>query len=526
MNVVRGIVLLALGVLSLIGSGGPEGAINATAAIQPNIIFILTDDMRADDLVGMPYSQDALIGAGTTFGNAFVTTPICCPSRASALRGQYTHNHGIWSNKPRFLGEPSSFPRFYADGEEASTVATWLHDAGYRTALVGKYLSHFTDAVPPEYVPPGWDEFTPQARGRYYGFHLIEDGAVVKYSRKSGAYSTDVFTDKAVDFVRRAGQGDQPFFLYLAPLAPHDTAVAAARHADAFPDVAAPRGPAFNEADVNDKPRRIQNLPVMNDDVIAKMDTVYRARLQTLLAVDEMVATLDQALAETGALDNTYIVFTSDNGYFLGEHRFPDGKGGPYDEAIKVPFVVRGPGVAAGRVDARLVTIADVAPTFADLAGTQPAPFVDGRSLVPLLHGDETVPWRASLLVEYRWPATGTFAWDTLVPWDNLQPAPAPVPRRAPADADSAGAEDADAADDAEEELVPPFRVLVTSEMRYVEHQDGAIELYDVASDPAEIENIAAQTPAAELDRLSAALNRLVGCAAASCRVAEDAVLD
>src|SRR5262249_41654499 len=138
----RGVILLALMTLSIFSSiVGPAAARAATAASKPNIIFILTDDMRVDDVQQMPYVRDKLAPAGLTFTNSFVTNPICCPSRASILRGQYVHNHGIWSNEPEFRGEPSAFAQFYADGLEDSTVATWLHDAGYRTALIGKYLN-------------------------------------------------------------------------------------------------------------------------------------------------------------------------------------------------------------------------------------------------------------------------------------------------------------------------------------------------------------------------------------------------
>jgi arylsulfatase A-like enzyme len=481
----RGITFLALLTLSIVSSlAGLPPASDVTAATQPNIILILTDDMRADDLVAMPYVRDTVGSAGITFTNAFVTTPICCPSRASILRGQYSHNHGVWSNEPEFRGEPSSFPLFYATGQEDSTIATWLQDAGYRTGAIGKYLNNYPDTAPEGYIPPGWDEWVVQSRGRYFGFDLIENGTLVRYPKADGVYSTDLFAERAVDFVNRAVAREQPFFLFLSPRAPHHIPDVPERHADAFRGEKAPRGPAFNEEDISDKPSHMQDKPRLSQEEIREIDSGYRGRLQTLLSVDEMVAALDEALTESGAIDNTYVIFTSDNGFFLGEHRIPFSKDAPYDESIKVPLIARGPGVPAGRVENRIVLNIDLAPTFAELAGVQPDRFVDGRSLVPLLQGDDDARWRQMALAEFR----------SLDPNDPF--------------------------------FAPSFNALITEELRYIEYDEGEIELYDIAHDPAEIDNLAAETPSRELRRLSAALAALTDCAAASCRSAEDRSID
>jgi arylsulfatase A-like enzyme len=465
----------------------PKLGLSATAARSagpPNIILIITDDMRVDDLAAMPRTQELLVARGLTFSNAFVTTPGCCPSRASILRGQYTHNHGVL----RSSGDMGGFDRFHELGRETSTMATWLHDAGYRTALIGKYLNEYPQGVAETYVPPGWDEWIAATKEGYVGFELNENGSLVRYGKHADAYSTDIYAEKAADFVQRAAAEGQPFFLYVAPRAPHSPPEAAPRYAASFSDAKAPRGPAFNEADVSDKPNWVANGAPLTDDEIHNLDDEFRSRLQTLLAVDDLVATLDEALEANGVAENTYIVFTSDNGYDMGEHRQLLGKGTPYDASITVPLVVRGPGVEAAATDDHLVHLADLAPTFAALAGTTPPDFVDGRSLLPLLEGAPTGPWRDSLLVEYYRLGLGDAPDD-----DVGRP---------------------------EDEKQPSYKVLVTADLRYVEYDTGERELYDLTSDPDELNNLANST---DLAPFSTVLAALAACATATCQAAEDA---
>ncbi|MBW3631871.1 MAG: sulfatase [Chloroflexi bacterium] len=480
------IVLIALLFSSLPHIGG--SSIQAHAATRPNIVLIVTDDMRVDDLEVMPRARELLAARGTTFANSFVTTPGCCPSRASILRGQYTHNHGVL----RSSGEFGGFDRFHALGEEDSTLATWLHAAGYRTALIGKYLNEYPRGVEPTYVPPGWDEWAAATKEGYFGYELNEGGELVRYGKRQDDYSTDVFAAKAVEFVQRSAAAEQPFFLYLAPRAPHAPAEPAPRHEASFAGATAPRGPAFDEADVSDKPGWVYRGPPLTAPEVRQIDEEYRGRSQALLAVDDLIAALDDALAASGVDDETYVVFTSDNGYHLGEHRQLSGKGTPYDESIKVPLVVRGPGVAAGRVEDRLVLNADLAPTFAELAGATSPDFVDGRSLVPLLRGELATTWRQALLVQYYRLGLGT------------------------GDPEEAGGRP-------EAEKQPSFRLLVTANGRYVEYEDGERELYDVASDPYQLDNRFMGTDPGELERLSAWLSSLADCAEARCRALEDA---
>ncbi|MBW3633162.1 MAG: sulfatase [Chloroflexi bacterium] len=483
----------------------------------PNIIVIVTDDLDARSVACLPNVQALLAAEGVTFTNAFATTPLCCPSRASILRGQYAHNHGVLSNS----GDNGGFPTFYRLGDEESTVATWLQDTGYRTALVGKYLNRYPKGAPASHVPPGWDEWSAFASsdedegGSYYsGYALNVDGDTVFYGQQPAEYSTDVLTAEATDFVDRAATSGDPFFLYIAPFAPHGPSTPASRHTGAFADVQAPRPPSFDEDDVSDKPTWVQALPPLRADQIALLDDRYQRRLRSLLAVDEMVASLIETLTAAGTLDNTYILFTSDNGYHLGEHGIPVGKQSPYDESLRVPLIVRGPGVPTGVVEEAIALNIDLAPTFAELAGASPAPFVDGRSLVPLLHGETPAGWRQGFLVEH-YGRTLPDQWGTS----------GPVPmEEASRDGDEDDLEEADG-----DEVIgvtpidsPPYLGLRTEQYLYVEYANGERELYDMPADPYQLQNLAATADPALLADLAARLDQLRVCAGADCRSAED----
>jgi arylsulfatase A-like enzyme len=496
-----------------------------TDALPPNIIVIVTDDLDARSVACMPHVQSLLAQEGVTFANAFVTTPLCCPSRASILRGQYAHSHGVLSN----AGDNGGFPAFYRLGDEDSTVATWLQDAGYRTALIGKYLNRYPKGAKESHVPPGWDEWSAftssdeDEGGSYYsGYALNKDGTMVLYGQQPSDYSTDVFAAKATDFVDRMVAASEPFFLYIAPYAPHGPSTPASRHTGTFANVGAPRVPSFDEADVADKPAWVQAFPALDDDQIALIDDRYQRRLRSLLAVDEMVASLVETLGTAGVLDNTYIVFTSDNGYQLGEHRLPLGKQSPYDESIRVPLIVRGPGVAAGAVVDSIALNIDLAPTFAELAGASPAVFVDGRSLVPLLDSDLPAEWRHGFLVEH---------YDRTVPGQWGASGPIPV-AATPEDEDQEALqlelalEEGDAIAGVAPIDSPPYLALRTEQYLYVEYANGERELYDMQTDPYQLRNLAATADPALLAEFAANLDHLRLCAGADCRAAEDGPLD
>ena len=353
------------------GCGPPTGVLQAPD--RPNVILILTDDLDARLLEERPESYPnirKLAAEGTTFENAFVTDPLCCPSRATILRGQYAHNHRIVGNWwPR-----GGSKKFRVLGLGGSTLATWLQDESYRTVLIGKYMNDYFGTR----VPVGWDDWYAIA-GNFRSTDLNQNGRIVSHNPERH-HLDDVLAQKAVGYVRDTSADEQPFFMWLGTKAPHAPATPAPRHEEAFPDARLPRPPSFNEHDVSDKPEWVRDNPPLKPKRIAPMDGLYRDRLRSMLAVDEAVGRLIDALRESGELENTYVFFTSDNGWHAGEHRLTTGKWTAYEEDTRVPLIVRGPGVAEGRELEHLALNNDLAPTFADLSGVTPPDFVDARS--------------------------------------------------------------------------------------------------------------------------------------------------
>lgn len=457
-------------------------------ANRPNFVFILTDDLDATlgTLDYMPKLQTLVTAQGLTMNDFFVSHSLCCPSRSTILRSQFTHNHGIYRNDPPYGG----FEKFYAQKYETSTLATWLQAAGYRTVLLGKYLNGYPFREDRAYVPPGWSEWYSAVKGNAFAgfkYTLNENGTLVDYEELGqggpSQYATDVLGNKAIDFIQRASADGVPFFMYLSTYAPHVPVKAAPRHVDLFPDIKAPRTVSFNEEDVSDKPASIQNDPQLSPEEIIELDEEYRGRLQVMQAVDEMIAGLVQTLQETGELDNTYIIFTSDNGYHLGQHRLRNGKGSPYEEDIRVPFIIRGPGIQAGAMlDGYLAGNVDIAPTIAELAGVTPPDYVEGRSMAGLLTGTMPAGWRDGYLLEFYGYNDANTTSDTPPP-------------------------------------TPEFIGLRTLDYLYAEYADGFVELYDLKTDPYQMDNIASSSDPSLLAHLSAWLRAYAQCAADTCRL-------
>ena len=342
---------------------------------RPNILFILGDDLRASDLERMPKTQSLLTKQGVKYTKAWTTRSLCCPSRASTLRGQYAHNHKVWVN----VETSGGFWSFLDQGHEDSTVATWLNAAGFATILIGKYLNRYGldrdgNRAPTTHVSPGWD-YWHAWQGTYSGtdasYRLNENGRLVTYNR-SQIHDTDLHARTAEDFIRNTA-GDRPFFMYLAPNAPHDPAYFAPRHANLFTSTPLPKLSSFNEADVSDKPQWVRNKPLLSPTAVSNLTIFYRKRLRALQSLDEMVGRLVNALRATGKLSNTYIVLTSDNGIYLGEHRL-QAKGAAYNASPRVPLLIHGPGVPRGVTRPRMALNNDLAPTFASWAGITPLP--------------------------------------------------------------------------------------------------------------------------------------------------------
>lgn len=417
-------VLIGLASLALAAPAG---------AAQPNIVLIVTDDQRSDTLAHMPTVQSELAGRGVSFENGFVTNPLCCPSRASILTGAYSHTNRVYMNDG-FMGGFNGF-------RDESTVATWLDDVGYETALVGKYLNGY----PGSYVPPGWDRWVAFTKTGYYRYGFNIDGEDFPITDQT-TYSTDFLSQEAVSFLQAA---TRPFFLYFAPFAPHEPATPADRHKSAFSSLPAWRPPSYNEWNVSDKPLWVQAKARLDAAQSAKLDAFRIRQLGSLLAVDEAIGSILQTLSRTGDLSNTLIVFMSDNGYLWGEHRLR-GKTYPYEESIRTPFVVRYDAlVGTARADARPVLGIDVAPTFAALAGTA-APGADGRSILPLLGAEDGMSWRTRFLVE------------------------------------SMGANP------------PTYCAVRTLRYAFVTYSTGGRELYDLATDPYELRNRAGEPASAK----------------------------
>ncbi|WP_235030333.1 sulfatase family protein [Nonomuraea solani] len=445
---------------------------------RPNIVLIMADDLETGTLPYFPNITRHLVRQGASFDRFFVTNSWCCPSRASILRSQYVHSHGVLTN----TAPEGGFDRFHAQGLERSTIGTWMRQAGYRTGLMGKFLNHYPGKTAEEtFVPPGWDEWDVPVRNLYeeYGYRLNENGALREYGWSEPDYLSDVLAGKARDFI--AGS-DEPFFLYLAPIGPHNPANPAYRHADAFPLVMAPRTPSFDQEDVAGEPLWLRTRPPLSQPARDAIDERFRTRLRSMLGVDDLVGSVVSALEEAGKLDNTYLFFTSDNGFHLGTHRLGQGKTTPFEEAIRVPLVVRGPGVKADSTIAHMGATVDLAATFAALGGATAPSFAEGRSLVPLLKGASPAQWRRNVLVEFTRPANRASAAQT---------------------------------------PVPAYQALRTEQYTYVRYETGERQLYDLHADPYQLRNLIDGADPALLASLDARLTAMASCSGASCRVAD-----
>ena len=416
----------------------------ARSAAPPNILFILTDDQTVEEFNPntMPYLRSEPGGKWVKFTNAIVNTPLCCPSRATILSGQYAHHHGVVNNhKGRQL-------------KDSATVATWLNSAGYRTSLIGKYLNGYPFRnVPANYIPPGWDEWNAFVKEPgYYDYTLNENGTLVTYGATSADYSTDVLKRRALQFL---GGSAEPFFLYFAPYAAHDPYTPAPEYASAFSDLQMHRSPSFNEADVSDKPEWIRSRSLLTARKQQNQDRDRRSQYRALLSVDDAIEEFFSALNSRGILDNTVVVFMSDNGHLLGEHRVRT-KVSEYEESQAVPLWVR-VGSAVAKVEPSLVSNVDLASTLTELAGVTPTIPQDGRSLVPLLNGSAS-GWRYGVLLEWFGETAASKA-----------------------------------------SLAPPYWGVRTRTHKYVELSTGEKELYHLAVDPYELQNVAGDPAYAQI---------------------------
>jgi len=484
------IVAAALGSL-----GSSTDAAGGAPAVQkrPNVVVLMSDDQTQEEMRFMGRVQDLIGGKGATFPTSVTNWPLCCPSRATFQTGQYAHNHGVLGNSPPLGG----FERL----DTSRTLPVWLQRSGYYTAHIGKFLNGYeTSEVA---VPPGWSEWHgSKTTYRFYGYQLLEDGQINTYGSadenpddpaQPGTYSTDVYSRKAVELIERRAPSRQPFFLSVAYLAPHsggpdqppsepagrceNTAKPAARHIGAFADLPLPRPPSFNEPDISDKPESLANREPLGAREISRAKRNYRCRAESLLAIDEGAKQVVDALRASGELDNTLLIYTSDNGFFHGEHRILTGKNRVYEEAIRVPLLMRGPGIPKGVNVRDLAINADLAPTILDAANADAGLPQDGRSLLPLAEHPSRQHGR-ELLIEQE----------------------------------SKAGEDG-------EPLGTEYKAIRTSRYVYVDNTAEESELYDLDRDPFQLQNQSGNPAYAKVEAaLAGRLAALQNCRGGSCR--------
>lgn len=349
----------------------------------PNVVLISTDDQALTDMKWMPKTRAALGKKGVTFKNMLSPHPLCCPARAEIVSGQYAQNNGVHSNGGKYGGLKTL-------KDPTDTIGTWMAEVGYRTAFVGKYLNGYGPKLG---YQPGWGYWNASAKSAfgYYGYTMYDNGQVKKYA-PNGIYSSDLVTNDTVKLVRNYSKDtSKPFFIWSSYYAPHGLCgdgtgcdappEPARRHRNAYPKAKSPsmKKPSFNEKDVSDKPKVIRNRPRLKP---SQAQYLFHKRIQSLAAVDEGVSAIVRELRVTGQLDNTLILFTSDNGYLVGEHRY-HGKTVGYEESLRVPLIMRGPGIPAGQTRQQTVTTVDLPATIAAAAGAEPKRTIDGRNILP-----------------------------------------------------------------------------------------------------------------------------------------------
>ncbi|PZS20118.1 MAG: sulfatase [Pseudonocardiales bacterium] len=447
---------------------------------KPNIVFVLTDDLAWNLVQYLPHVV-AMQKAGITLSNYYVIDSLCCPSRSAIFTGEYPHDDGVFTNG----GNDGGYDTFNAHGNQPNTFAVALQKSGYQTGFMGKYLNGYLPADKPA---PGWNEWDVAGNGYpEFNYTLNENGTQHSYGKDPSDYLTDVISAKASSFIDRSAAAGMPFMLELATFAPHHPSTPAPRDADKFPGLTAPRTAAF-DVQPSGAPAWLKAIPPLTAKNTKQIDDEFRLRVQSVQAVDAMIGHLQQQLQDKGLAKNTYIVFSSDNGYHMGEHQLRPGKQTAFDTDIKVPLMVTGPGLPAGKDLTQMTSSIDLAPTFEGLSGAPVPATVDGTSLSPLWHGQSDSSGQQAVLVEHH--------------GQEKTPNDPDKPTRASGDP-------------------PSYEAVRTANALYVQYTDGEREFYDVAKDPNELTNLAATASAAQLAPLQQALTALQNCHnAPTCRAA------
>ncbi len=541
--------------LCLLLLAGPHSSAAAETAERPSFVVVQTDDQTLDELYAsfgqpklqaMPNTLNLIAKRGETFNNYYVSYPLCCPSRVSLLTGRYAHNNGVKGN----IQPNGGYFGFSFRAAYTHNLATWLQGAGYRTIHVGKFLNGYGDEPYSNgtEVPPGWSAWHTVLKADtehyYYGYSLNNNGQIEGPYGDSGSwdtreygirddvgcpfaplnglpcyYETDTLTNFATQELRETSP-EQPFYLQLDYTAPHGDfrhpagPEPAPRHYDWFKGAPLPhnRSQGFDEGNVADKPRFIREAPYLGLSDIHTYRVYYDKALESLRSVDDGVKQLVDTLGSLHRLRNTYIIFTSDNGFFYGEHRLIGGKFLAYEPSTHLPFLIRGPHIRAGTESNEIVGNIDIAPTVLELAGVKPDKSIDGRSMVPFLQDPELTTLRPYL-------------FESFVETSDVEEAGAIAEPGDQSDQSSAAAKSPRARRSAKATasiLAPPkdYEGLRLGPYKYIAWPDGEKELYDLEKDPYELNNIVREPNYFPVRNFlhRELLNRLEDCVGRTCR--------
>ena len=451
----------------------PTKALAARAVGQrPNIVFVLTDDLSMNLLPYLPAIQ-RMQREGTSLSHYYVVDSLCCPSRTAIFTGQYPHDNGVFTNS----GTNGGYAAYNAHGDAKRSFAVSLQKAGYRTGFMGKYLNGYQATDP---APPGWDTFNGVGNGYHeFDYDMRVDGRVQHFGHRPQDYLTDVLSRRAGRFIATAAKASRPFMLEVSTFAPHAPYTPASRYANAYRNLTYTHTPAFGRPPLN-APPWLTCRTALSPANVAMINATFRQRVRSALAVDDLITHLQAVIRSSSAAQDTYLVFSSDNGFHMGEYRLLPGKQTAFDTDIHVPLVVTGPGVPANHVEDGLASNIDLAPTFETLAGAPVPASVDGVSLAPLWHGTTPARWQQAVLVEHRRPGPNTAGPDTQNPRSGMP---------------------------------PTYDAIRTLGGLYVRYVDGTTERYDTAADPFELHNLAGGVgPSAVPESLVTTLAALVGC--------------
>lgn len=530
-------------IAGFVGVAGFLAILNPVAPVhsyaRPNVVVIQTDDQPIEqfnatwrDLYNrdrqiMPNTMSLVRKQGVLFKNYMTPFPLCAPSRASLLSGQYAQNHGVI----RIGGERGGWDSYRSGRIFSENLPVWLQRSGYHTAHFGKFTNQYGGPDDPAetIVPPGWDRWvsdaTDNSTREFYGYRQNIDGVITErlgdpfYDMIGGKddlacpslglslcnYHTDSMSQRASDEIRSSGS--QPFYIQIDYHTPHGDSrppigpEPAVRHYDTAIKTPTPKPPGYNEANISDKPSFLRkNTPRLTQGEINQLTLENRKAVEALQSVDEGVRDLIATLEETGKLKNTYVIFTSDNGFFLGQHRIHRGKLLPYEAAVRVPMVIRGPGIKPNSTSRELVANQDVAPTILKLTGARARSKIDGRSMVRYWKNPKTVTRRPILLSSYQ-------AATRFIPGDYPDEPPVVVPTSRNGAQVSAKASNHN------------YVGIRVGPYKYIQYEEAENELYVLSRDPAELKNRFGVARYAEIQAyLQEELDTLRACKGSSCR--------